>query len=75
MTMASSRLGSVRAMSIKRMMAISRTPRIEAGDEAEERADQDRYRHHGEADRVSDSRAPWIERERISRPIASVPSG
>ena len=74
MTMASSRLGSVRMMSISRMMAISTTPRTKPATrpstvpitiEIETTAKP----------MSSDSRAPWISRESMSRPMASVPSG
>ena len=73
-TIASSRLGSVRMMSISRMIAISVMPRrnpaiipsvmpttMESATTAMPIS--------------SDRRAPWISRDRMSRPIASVPSG
>ncbi len=75
MTMASSRLGSVRMMSISRMMTISMHAAEEAGDQAEHGADDDRRSTTTAMPISSDSRAPWMRRESMSRPMASVPSG
>ena len=66
MTMASSRLGSVRMMSISRMIAISTTPRRNPATKDTPITDKPIS---------SEMRAPWISRERMSRPMASVPSG
>ncbi len=74
MTMASSKDGRVRMMSITRMMTMPVAPPMKPAtspsivptriDTATTATPID-----------SDSRAPWIRRERMSRPIASVPSG
>src|SRR4051794_8446538 len=73
-TIASSRLGSASMMSISRMIRISTAPPAKPA--ARPNATP------SASDRVttispisSDSRAPWIRRDRMSRPTSSVPSG
>ena len=56
-TIASSRLGSVRMMSISRMIAISIDAAREAGDQPQRDADDDRERDHRDADQQRQARA------------------
>jgi hypothetical protein len=73
MTMASSRLGSVRMMSISLMMAISVMPRAKpAMSPSAMPAATEISTTAMPID--SDRREPKIRRERMSRPMASVPS-
>ncbi len=73
-TIASSRLGRLSSTSISRMIAISVTPRTNAA--AMPRQVPTTIDNVTTATPIdSDSRAPCIRRDRMSRPIASVPSG
>jgi hypothetical protein len=74
MTIASSRLGSVRMMSIRRMMKISVRPRKKPA--TSPRMIPTTMDSATTAMPIrSESRAPKMSRDRMSRPIASVPSG
>ena len=66
MTIASSRLGSVRMMSISRMIAISINAAKKSGDQPERRADQQRQRHDGGADQQRQPRAVDEARKHVA---------
>ena len=72
--MASNRLGNASMISMARMIRLSTGPRIKAATSPSAMpADSDRVTTIIPI--ISEYRAPWMMRDSISRPTASVPSG